>query len=211
MSLIPSAFATGKAFSGIAIVTLILIGISVAIGIDAKKSNGPSDVVSSDVVPSPISTAISSPNSSTPTPVPSPSGTPTGGRDLSQYENGGTLTIPPGASSVVREAILTQTRTFLLRKWNERSLGRLTLVTPASSYEQAAMRKFFVERRTDGVWKITIEMVDAEPAEFTFVQEIGVAANGRPILEPNHPSSPPAVTRALHLKQNATVKMGLVF
>src|SRR5262245_57007800 len=46
-------------------------------------------------------------------------------RDLSQYENGGTISMSTAVGEATRSAVLSQTREFILRKWNERGLGRI--------------------------------------------------------------------------------------
>ena len=147
----------------------------------------------------PVPTAV-------PSVVPTPAQTP-GPRVLSLYENGGTVTV--SGNDVVREAALTQARTFLLRKWRDRGRGRLILV-PHERGLTPRPRSFYIEPNPSGVWRITLEMAGEDPAEFYFVEEIGVDANGQPILTPR-PGGPQAVTRALHLKQQANVKHGVVF
>ena len=161
-----------------------------------------------------LSVAIEPTN--TPIPIPSPNVTPAATaspspspaiRILSQYENGGTVTV--SGNDVVREAALTQARTFLLRKWRDRGRGRLILV-PHQRGLTPRPRSFYIEPNPSGVWRITLEMDGDDPAEFYVVEEIGVDANGQPILTPR-PGGPQAVTRALHLKQQGNVKHGMVF
>ena len=157
------------------------------------------------VEPTTTPTAIQSPTA-VPVPSASPSSSPRV-RNLLEYENGGSVTVI--GTDTVREALMTQARNFLLRKWRDRGRGRLVLI-PHERGLTVNPLSFFVEPDASGVWRVSLEMPNEDPADFYFVEEIGVDANGQPILNPR-PGGPPAVTRALHLKQMASVKHGLVF
>lgn len=212
MSLVPSALTPRKAIVGLVIILSVCIGISVAIDTDKPKASAVLDTVASSVMPSPVPSPNATPGnpSQTPSPVPLPTGTiPPGNRDLSQYENGGTLTIGVGASGTVRDAILNQTRSFLWRKWAARGNGRLVLVS-ANLAGRLETRNFYIEQDTAGAWKITVEMPNSDPEDFYFVEEIGVAGDGSPILE-TRPGGPPAASRALHLKHRSSARNGLIF
>ncbi|MEQ1606009.1 MAG: hypothetical protein ABL999_14185 [Pyrinomonadaceae bacterium] len=222
MSLKSSVLSTKcrKAIYGIvALCLLSLLVAGVIANADTTTSTAKSPVTIGEAPPTPIPTPsttsipVSSPSpgpspvsspSPSPNPNPSPSATP---RNLALYENAGTITL--GTTDAAIQAALTQTRAFILRKWNARQLGRLAFVS-MSPTNRPFTRNFYIERNALGEWQVTLEIADTDPQEFSFVEEIGVAANGHPILEPSRPGSPPAVTRALHLKNSATVRNGLV-
>ncbi len=210
MSLISSALLTNgrKIFYGVvAICPLSLVCIGAMAGVDSFTNARLPDAATEELSkpPLPATTAIPS---LTPVIGPMPVGTPPViVRALSQYENAGTISI--GATEPARQAALILVRTFLLRKWNQRQLGRLALAS-TSPTGQPMMRNFYVERNADGEWRVMLEADREAPEEFLFVEEIGVTADGRPILDPQ-PGDPPAVSRALHLKHKAEVNNGVVF
>jgi hypothetical protein len=209
MSLISSARKTKRRSLGYGLATICLLSL-ICIGVITRAESAmvnaePSTAVAG-IVPTP--TAFPSP-SVVPSVVPFPGGTPALVRDLTQYENGGSLTVGVGTSDALREGILNQTRTFLLRKWSQRQLGRVSLIT-SNLAGRMETRSFFVERNVaTNAWKITIEMPETEPAEFYFVEEIGVAADGRPIIDPRT-GSPQPTSRALHMKNSSSARSGMV-
>lgn len=150
------------------------------------------------------------PESVAPTPAVGPSpvaSVPPTSRDLSQYENAGTISV--GTSVATRRSAFSQTREFLTRKWSERQLGRIALVSTTPTGRPTTSH-FYVERNAEGSWRVVLEAERGAREEFYVVEEIGVAADGRPILEPR-PGGPQPVSRALHLKRSATAKSGFVF
>ena len=128
-------------------------------------------------------------------------------RDLSQYENAGTISMGTGSEST-RQAALTTTREFLLRKWEERALGRIALISQLPT-GQPITGNFYVERDSVGSWRVVLEATGRASEEFYFVEEVGVGSDGRPILDPR-PEGPRPVSRALHLKKSASANSGLV-
>lgn len=217
MPLVPSTLTLRKVLYGLATV-LLLIGISLAVGADPSRLSNRVSSASQHGTPSPVASPTSLPIAPNPTQGPSPSGVASPSpspivspspdvRDLGQYENAGSLTIGVNVSSGVHDAVMNQARTFLWRKWTERAMGRLSLVT-TNLAGRLETRNFYVERDSVGTWKITIEMADTEPADFYFVEQVGVTADGRPILDP--PGGPPAVSSALHLKPTAEARNGKV-
>jgi hypothetical protein len=129
-------------------------------------------------------------------------------RDLTLYENAGTISMGTDGQESTKRAALSQTRTFLLRRWNERSLGRVALVSIAPT-GRPMTGNFYVERDGAGTWRVVLEATGRPTEEFYFVEEIGVAGDGRPILEPRSDGSQ-LVSRAVHLKKSAGANSGLV-
>lgn len=159
-------------------------------------------------VPSATTLPVASPGPASlpsPTPSVSPSGTP---RNISQFENAGILTVTPETSSAQYNALLNQTRSFILRKLNERQYGQIALVTSESA-GRTWTRSFFVERNSVGSWIVTLESPQVEPTEFKVIEQVGVGADGRPILTPR-PGDLPPVSWALHLKTDSTARYGII-
>lgn len=201
-----------KAIFGLPVASLLILGVIAS----TSSAEGfwelrplPSPVALPSPTAAPASTQGAAGPPASPSSTASPSGSPSllplpGIRDLSLYENGGVISI--AADSALPDVAFLQARTFLLRKWNTRSPGRISLMSITPSGQQRT-KSFFVERDPAGIWKITIEMQNSEPTDFYFVQEIGVTASGRPILPP---SAGVSASRALHLKPDASAKHGIV-
>lgn len=199
MSLKPSKSPKNRRWFPNGLIAVCLFSLF-SIGYISKASS--SDLEEPETSPTPIPLPT---QAATPVPSPSPSGSPSVPvRNLSQYENAGTISIT--GTDAAREAALTLARSFLLRKWNARSRGRVILAVPTLG-TTLRPQSFFIEPNDSGVWKITIEIANEDPSDFFFVEEIGVDANGQPILPPNTGTP---VTRALHLKSSASTKSGLI-
>lgn len=133
-----------------------------------------------------------------------------GKRDLSRYEKAGTLSFNAGASKQERDSVLEQARGFLLRKWQARGLGQVILRRP-DAHGRETLSAFYVEPDEGGRWCVVLE-TDGVAQRFGFVEEIEMPEDGPPIPgTPDDGTTPRTAGRALHLKESAKARSGLVF
>lgn len=127
-------------------------------------------------------------------------------RNLSRYDQGGTLRLDPEASRQEREAALGPARAFLLGHWRERRLGHLSVSAPGPD-GRASVSAFYVEPDERGRWCVVLETTGGAET-FRVVEEVELSEDGPPALGGGTERRPAG--RGLHLKQDEESRSGLV-
>lgn len=129
-------------------------------------------------------------------------------RDLARYDKFGPVSVGAEMSAPERDAVMARVRGFLLEHWRGRRLGHLVLNLPGPDGRPRASN-FLIESDEAGRWCVVVE-TQGGTQTYRVVEEVELAEDGTPILDPTDEVQPRSGRRGLHLKESPEANSGVV-